>query len=237
MSFFWLILILMILIVAAIDVRTWAQWASVGFTDLGVHSFARPVSDLEIRAFYRKRACEHIPFVRPDDPIRFEDPTIDMLLSEGKFDEADGYRMRKMMEAREAKDIEAVETYAVYKAVISRYRALHDDRRRKSVRDRYPKIVETEKAAARGHWVSAESIEPPKKKRRQRIRSGFLEIEWKGLPKYALPQDSAGDPETAPDMDEAALAPDIADVPRPAPSKPDSDAEPSDDEYSGLISL
>ncbi len=237
MSFFWLILILMIILVAAIDVRTWAQWASVGFTDLGVHSFARPTSDLEIRAFYRKRACEHVPFVRPDDPIRFEDPTIDMLLSEGNFDEADSYRMRKMMEAREAKDVEAIETYAVYKAVISRYRALHDDRRRKSVRDRYPKIVEKEKSGVRGHWVSAESIEPPKKKRRQRIRSGFLEIEWKGLPKYAFPPDYSGDAETPPDTDEATLAPENPDVPRPAPSKPEPDAEMSDDEYSGLISL
>ena len=138
----WIIIILFVLLLVAIDPRSWGQWAREGWTDLMVRSITRDPSDIEIRADYRKRDMQDVPFVKPEDIINYPDPILDRLIYEERFDEANRYRMKHLMEARENRNREALQTYIIYKRMISTARARADERSRRELRQKYPRIQE-----------------------------------------------------------------------------------------------
>ena len=248
MTFFWVIVILLILLLITIDPRSWGHWAKAGWTDLGIGLLARPTNDFEIRGFYRKKACEHLPDARPEDEIRFPDPTLDRLIYEGRFEEANTYRMKRMMEARANRDIDAVETYAIYKAHMAAREAEMQELSRRNLRTKYPKLIRKFKPDQGEVYDPTEIVTAAGSADEQAQRTRFLEIEWKRLPVNILPNPSRVPPVQAPVTKEA--APDAKPEPEPEPepqSEPGAIVEvekkkevgddSGEDEYTGLISV
>jgi len=214
MTFFWLIMILALLILLAVDPRNWGQWAREGWTDLGVGLRPPGRTDLEIRAQYRKRACEHVPSARHTDMIRFPDPVLDRLIFDERFDEANWYRMKQLQLARERRDAEMVESYTIYKAHLSARQAEAEERTRRRLRETYPRLVRQEREQVQVsdpmELVTKSGAEAETK------RMGFLEIEWKRLPLNLLP---------------------IKRPPAPPEPEPTDETDTDKDEFSGLISV
>ncbi len=183
MQYYWLIIIVLCaLILIAVDPRSWGQWAREGWTDLGLKLYGRRESDIEVRAKYRRIALEHIPTVSDDAIPGFSDPTLDRLIFEDRFDEANRYRMEQLKLARERKDAEGVETYSIYKNILSKREAAFDENQRRHVRDKYPRPKRNESVSDPVD-DPMEIAEPHlQEKKRKKTRSGFIEIEWKGLP-------------------------------------------------------
>jgi hypothetical protein len=241
MTYFWVIVILLVLLLIAIDPRSWGQWAKEGWTDLGIALLAKPTTDFEVRKFYRRRACEDVPYADARSEIRFPDPTLDRLIYEDKFDEANEYRMRKMMEARQRQDRDAVETYALYKAHISAREAEFEEETRRNLREKYPKLVRKMKTSAEPVYdpteiVTASGVNDDKSK-----RSGYLEIEWKRLPVNVLPNPSATPPSPpsppSPPNPEPVIVERAEPVEMEIPEEPEIEDETGDDEFTDLISV
>lgn len=246
MPFFWVIIILLVLLLIAIDPRSWGQWAKAGWTDLGLALLPRPTDDIEIRKFYRKRACEDVPYSDPGNLIRFPDPTLDRLIYEGQLDEANEYRMKKLMEARERRDRDGVETYVLYKAHISARQAELEEQSRRSLREKYPKLVRKMKTSNEPEYDPAEIVTAANADNDRSKRSGYLEIEWQRLPVNVLPNPLTETPKNEPEPEEPEIAivekaePVIMEMPKEPEvpeEEPDIDDETDGDEYTDLISV
>jgi hypothetical protein len=254
--FYIVMIFLFILIVIAIDRRSWGQWARAGWTDLMIGSIDHREHDIEIRARYRKRALDYAPKLNGDLIIKYPDPVLDSMIFEGRLKEANEYRMRQVKEAKERHDSEAVETYGIYKAIISAREAADDERSRRTLRDRFPEIRdsahETEK---KGKYDPMEIVESPNKKPRERVRSGFLEIASVGIRRPPLKEtepEVIEEPQAEPVIIETAPAnvevkeeikpaeihvPEI-EVREAAPVEPEEERRFDDEEdYTGLIKI
>jgi hypothetical protein len=117
MSFFWVILIFVILFLFAIDPVSFGGWTD-RWVDLGVYDYGRPVSDFEIRSKYRKRDCAHVPTIAMEEIPGIPDTILDLLIHEGRLDEANAFRMRQLQIAREHKDLDRVISYEAYRNLI-----------------------------------------------------------------------------------------------------------------------
>ncbi len=185
MTYFWIIAIFIFLIFAALERGLLGSWLREGWSYLTPNPYKHDPGDVEIRAFYRRRACEHVPAVGPDDQVLFPDPILDKLIYEERFDEANAYRMRQLQQARERHDAEGVKNYVIYKALITKRRVTADEYNRQNLRSKFPKIQKAKKELPADD--PTEIIGKRKKKRRKRIRSGYLEISSDLLPKNRPP--------------------------------------------------
>jgi len=248
MTFFWVIIILLVILLIAIDPRSWGQWAKASWTDLGLALMPRPTDDIEIRKFYRRRACEDVPYTDPGNLIRFPDPTLDRMIYEGQLDEANEYRMKKLMEARARRDRDGVETYALYKAHISAREAELEEQSRRNLREKYPKLVRKMKTSTEPEYDPAEIVTAANADNDKSRRSGYLEIEWQRLPVNILPNPLTDPPsteyETVQEEPGALVAEkpepvkmEISEEPEMPEEEPEIEDETDDDEFTDLISV
>lgn len=191
MSYFWLIMVLIVLILIAIDPRSFGSWNRKWY-DFGIFGYLRSVSDIEIRSEYRRNDCQHIPYVHPGEIPEFPDPILDRLIYEDCLDEANFYRMKQLRAARDRKDNAGVKSYEVYKLRITARRIELEEIHRRTMKAKYEKNKHKFKISARDPSdpmaLPDELIE--KKEIRERVQSGYLEIERKGILKPPVKQES-----------------------------------------------
>lgn len=177
MTFFWLIVLFALLILYAIDPRSFGGWKK-HWLDLGAFELGRPVSDLEVRSEYRRRDCSHIPTVLPGEVPRFIDPTLDLLIYEDRLDEADAYRIRQLQLAREQKDRGIMKSYEVYKSRIVARRieleVIHRRNQKTEYKNKKFKFEKTKTSPSDPMALPDERIEP--EETMERIESGIKTI-------------------------------------------------------------
>jgi len=178
------VIIFFLLMLVTIDPRSWGQWASAGWKDLGILSYEPEEHDIAVRAKYRKRAFEHMPAINKDSVVKFSDPSLDAMIFEGRFREANEYRMRKMRESRDNHDLDALETYAVYRTILAERQATAEELSRRTLRERFPKVEKGSHVKKKLDYDPMELLEPVVKDTRERARSGYLEIPSQGMPRY-----------------------------------------------------
>lgn len=191
MTFFWLITILIVLILIAIDPRSFGSW-NREWLDLGIFGYGRPVSDIELRSEYRRNDCQHIPYVHRGEIPEFPDPILDRLIYEDCLDEADFYRMKQLRAARDRKDNAGVKSYEVYKLRITTRRIELEEIRRRTMKAEYKQIKHKFKISARdpSDPMALPGELTENKEIREKVRSGYLEIERKGILKPSVKQDA-----------------------------------------------
>jgi len=201
-----LIIVLVAIFLFAISPVSWGKWARRGWRDLHDVNYDDEPTDIEIRAFYRWLALEHVPSVSPDAILKFHDPVLDTFIASEDFYEADNYRMKQLKEARRRGDRDSFNTYAIYKKIISTMEAVREEENRKSLRARYGAIQEgqtIEEITMRRAAVdpmrlieceedfadeplkyeqegAMELKKSPEKRKRVRTKSAFLELTNRG---------------------------------------------------------
>jgi len=137
MGFTLLIMVMLVLILLAINPRSFGNWTRGSWIDLFAKGFRRSGSDLEIRADFREREYMHIPHTGVEAVLIYPDPILDRLIYEERFEEANHYRMTKVVAARESRNDEDLRTYSIYRNLIANAHAARDNAHRATIKTRY----------------------------------------------------------------------------------------------------